>query len=694
MTTSNALSRRDFLKVGSGAGASLVIGLYLPALDRLEAREVPSAPFKPNVWIEIDAAGAVTIWTARSEMGQGVRTAMPMIVAEELDADWETVRVVQADADSAFGNQFTTGSRSVYSGWMPLRRAGAAAREMLVTAAAVTWGVSPTECRARQGAVVHEASGRRLGYGELVAVASTLPVPEEPRLKDPSEFRIVGQRIPRLDTPAKVTGRAVFGIDVRVPGMLYAAVSRCPVSGGTVRRYDAEAARAISGVREVVEIDRGVAVVAENTWAAFKGKAALACEWDEGATAKWSDATITSAFAEAASGSGETMRSEGDVETAFARAATSIEAVYEVPYLAHATMEPMNCTAFVQADRCEIWAPTQGPQAAQRVVARLTGLPREAVTVHVTFLGGGFGRRGNTDFVEEAVQVSQQVGVPIQLVWTREDDIRHGRYRPATYNVLRGALDHRGTPIAWTHRLAAPDGPEWMITRGADDIQYAIPNVKVERMISEPGIPIAAWRGVAPSQNCFVVESFVDELANAAGLSPYRFRRELLTGRARAVLDLAADGAEWGKPRAAGRHQGIAFVKFGETYVAQVAEGTVAADGSVRVHRVVCAVDCGVVINPDTIEAQMEGAIVYGLSAALYGRISIEAGRVKEGNFDTYRVLSMSEMPQVEVHVVSSDEAPSGIGEPALPPIAPAVCNAIHAATGKRIRRLPIGRVV
>jgi isoquinoline 1-oxidoreductase subunit beta len=697
--THRTVSRREFLETGAAAGATLVIGFYLPAFER-HASHTPAAlaPFKPNAWIEIRPDGAVTIWTGRSEMGQGVHTAMPMIVAEELEADWTRVRVAQADADPAYGDQFTVGSRSVRSGFEPLRKAGAAAREMLIDAAALTWKVPRDACRARNGVVEHAPTGRRLGFGDLVARAATLPVPADPPLKPPSEFRILGKRMPRVDTPDKVSGKAVFGLDVRVPGMVYAAVARCPVFGGRVKAFDPAPALAVPGVQRVVQISSGVAVVAERTWAAFQGKKALKIEWDEGVTARWSSDGIWSAFAAAAARSGEVVRQTGDVDSALKGAARTVEAVYQAPYLAHACMEPMNCTAHVPSGggRCEIWAPTQNPQGIQRAAARVTGIPAEAITVHVTYLGGGFGRRGGPmDYATEAVELAQKIAVPVQVVWTREDDIQNALYRPATYNVLRGGLDARGAPVAWSHRVVGPDGGAFLITRGADELIYPVPHFRLERVIEDPGVPIAPWRGVGPSQNGWVVESFVDELAHAAGKDPYAYRRDLVAGqpRLRAVLDLAAQHAGWGSAPSAGRSRGIALWQFGETFLSQVAEVSVASDGTVRVHRVVCAVDCGIVVNPDTVVAQMQGSIVYGLTAALYGEITIDRGRVAQSNFSDYRMLGLAEMPEIEVHLVPSEAAPGGVGEAGLPPIAPAVCNAVFAGTGKRIRRLPIGRV-
>ena len=681
-------TRREFLQTSAAIGTSLVIGFHLPAAGRRRG-----ASFKPNAWLEIQPDGAVNIWTGRSEMGQGVRTGMPMIVAEELEADWQTVHVIQADANPAYGDQMTVGSRSVQTGWDPLRRAGAAAREMLISAAALTWAVPSTECRAEKGVVRHASSGQSLGYGQLTERAATLPVPANPTLKSPAEYRILGTRVPRVDTPAKVTGRAQYGIDVRVPGMAFAAVARCPVFGGHVTSFDGAAARAVPGVTGVQQISRGVAVVAENTWAAFQGKKALSVLWDEGTSAHWSSQSIHDAFVAAAARPGEAVRTTGDVAAALGGAARTVDAIYDAPYLAHACMEPMNCTAQVTAGKAEIWAPTQNPQGIQREAARLLGLGAEAVTVHVTYMGGGFGRRGGPmDYATEAVELAQKLGKPVQVVWTREDDIQNGVFRPATYNVLRAGLDATGQPVAWSHTLVGPDGPSFMITRGADELIYAIPNFRLTRVKEDPGIPVAPWRGVGPSQNGFIVESFVDELAHVAGKDPYDFRRSLVSGQPRlvAVLDRAAERAGWRSPPPAGRHRGIALWQFGDTFVAEVAEVSVQQGGLPRVHRVVCAIDCGTVINPDTVEAQCQSNIVYGLTATLYGEIDIDRGRVVQSNFNNYAMLRLAQMPEVEVVLVRSDNPPGGIGEAALPAIAPAVCNAMFAATGTRIRRLPI----
>src|ERR1051325_10862289 len=585
--THPTINRREFLEAGAAAGASLLIGFHLPAFARGATQS-----FKPNAWIEIKPDGAVTIWTGRSEMGQGVKTAMPMIVAEELEADWTRVRVAQADADPAYGDQFTVGSRSVRSGFEPLRQAGAAAREMLIGAAALTWKVPREGCRARNSSVEHVASGRRLGYGELVTLAAPLRVPADPPLKPLAEFRILGTRVPRVDTPDKVSGEARYGIDVRVPGMVYAAVARCPVFGGKVKSFDPASALAVPGVRKVVQISSGVAVVADATWAAFQGKKALKVEWDEGKVAQWSSDGIWRAFAAAAERSGEMVRTVGDVDAGLKGAARTVEATYQAPYLAHACMEPMNCTAQLRGNACEIWAPTQNPQGIERTAAQLTGLSPEAIIVHVTYLGGGF--------------------------------------------------DARGAPLAWSHRLVGPEGGSFLLTRGADELIYPVPHFRLERLIADPGVPVAPWRGVGPSQNGWVVESFVDELAHAAGKDPYAYRRELVAGHPRLVqvLDLAAGRAGWSSAPPAGRARGIALWQFGDTFLAQVAEVSVASDGAVRVHRVVCAIDCGVVVNPAGVEAQVQSAIIYGLTAALFGEITLDRGRVAQSNFTDYRMLS------------------------------------------------------
>jgi isoquinoline 1-oxidoreductase subunit beta len=698
------LSRRALLKAGVGIAAGLTIGWDLPRGPR-GVRSAGTA-FAPNAWLRIDADGRVTIVNSQSEMGQGTLTSMAMIIAEELDADWSRVRVEQSGADPAYGrggDQITAGSASIRGYLTTWRRAGAAAREMLVAAAAREWGVPAGELRAERGAVYHDATGRRLTYGELADKAATLPVPQNPRLKTPEQFTLIGTRVPRLDTPDKVTGRAIYGLDVSVSGMLVATVARCPVFGGKLASFDATRAKAVPGVRHVVPIVSGVAVVADGYWAARRGREALTVKWNEGANARVGSAGIRQAFADAAKQPGVVARRDGDATRALAAARRVVEAVYEAPFLAHATMEPQNCTAHVRPDGCDVWAPTQAQTWAQDEAMRITGLPREKVRVHTTYLGGGFGRRGEVDYVIEAVELAKAVKAPVKVVWSREDDIQHDFYRPASHNVLRAALGPDGAPTAWLHRIVSPGivaqrSRMWLrrvdgtAVEGAANQPYAIPNVQVEWTHKDLGIPVGYWRSVGASLNAFVVESFVDELAHAAGKDPLEYRRDLLrrSARHRGVLELAAARAGWDTPAPAGRHRGIAVAFSYGSWAAQVAEVSVGDDGRVRVHRVVCAIDCGLAINPDQIRAQMEGGIVWGLSAAVHGEITVAGGRVQQSNFHDYRVLRIDEMPVVEVHIVPSAEAPGGVGEPGVPPIAPAVCNAIFAATGKRVRRLPI----
>lgn len=707
------MERRAFLEVAGTVSAGLLIGFRLP--DRHGV-----APFAPNAWLRVDADGTVTVTIDKSEMGEGNHTALAMILAEELDADWSKVKVGPLpDNPAGWSRRMSTGgSTSVRTSYDILRKAGATARAMLVTAAAQTWGVEPADCRAENGVVTH--ASHRLTYGELATKAATVAVPENPPLKDPQTFRLLGKHTHRLDTPSKVNGTAQFGIDVRVPGMLVASIERSPVFGGKVKSFDATRAKTLAGVRHVVQLDgtpwtgiagawgvgteSGVAVVADTYWQAVQGRQALQITWDEGANATLGD--IPARLAVLAAQPGVQARKDGDATAALAGAANKIEAFYEVPFLHHATMEPMNCTAHVRSDACDVWAPTQNQTRAQEVAAEAAGLPKDKIRIHTTLLGGGFGRRLESDFVAEAVLLSKAVNAPVKVIWSREDDTKHGFYRPATYNHLTAGLDAQNKPIAWTHHIVAPPillkfGPlQGGIDRtsidGAADLPYAVPNIFVDQVAADlTGIPLGFWRSVGASQNAFVVESFMDELAVLAGRDPYEFRRELLQTKPRHLrtLELAATKAGWGTPLPAGRARGIAIAEWEPTTCAAVAEVSVAPDGTVRVHRVVCAVDCGPVVNPDTIEAQMQGGVVFGLSAALYGEITIDHGRVQQGNFNDYPVLRIPEMPVVEVHIVPSTDALGGIGEPSVPPTAPAVCNAIFAATGKRIRKLPIGKV-
>ncbi len=687
---SRRLSRRQFLAlsaIAGVAGTSLVIGITL--YEKRGAALKPSTkPLAPNLWVRIDPDNTVTVRVAKSEMGQGVLTALPMLLIEELDADWSKVRVEQAPADSQYGTQLTDGSSSVSGSFFSLRQAGAEARALLVEAAAQQWGVDPAACRTEKGVVLHPASGQRLAYGVLTEAASALgkPSPADLKLKKPAQFSLIGTRAPRLDTPAKIDGSAQFGLDVRVPGLRYAAIARPPVPGASLKNLNSASASAVPGVLQVLQVPGGVVVVAENTWAAMQGREKLELTWDDGPNAR-----LDSAFVRAQLAAEVQKLAAANSQTASAGAKT-LQAIYETPYQAHATMEPMNCTAWVQADRCEVWAPTQDPSGAQIAASAASGLLANQVIVHVTLMGGGFGRRAQSDFVSEAVQVSRAIGQPVQVVWTRQDDLQHDFYRPATLHQLSATLDGTGHIQAWTHFVAAQHMAN-QVTLGAE-LPYSIPTQQLHGSTVSLAVPAGIWRAVEYSYTTFVVESFLDEVAAAAGQDPYQLRLQLLDSnpRLKAALMLAATKAGWGTPLPAGRGRGIACAMFSisNTAVAEVAEVSVESDGTVRVQRVVCGVDCGLVVNPAIAEAQLEGAIVYGLTAALKGEITFANGRVQQQTFAEYPLLRMDEMPGVEVYFVPGGTAPNGLGEPGLPPIAPAVANAIFAATGKRLRRLPI----
>ncbi|HJU72173.1 MAG TPA: xanthine dehydrogenase family protein molybdopterin-binding subunit [Gemmatimonadaceae bacterium] len=687
------LGRRDFIKVGALAGGGLLLGVYVP---QAKGSALPAA-FEPNVFLRIDPSGEVTITVARSDMGQGVRTALPMIVAEELDAEWQSIRVRQAAAHpDHYGRMMTVGSTSVRNGaWRPLRRAGAAAREMLVAAAAARWSVPASELRTQEGKVFHDASRRSATYGELAQAAATVPVPAEPKLKDPSTFKLIGTSPLQLDAPDKVTGRAKYGIDARVPGMLFATVVHPPVFGSRVKSFNATKAKAVPGVRHVVQITSGVAVVGDHTWAAMKGAQALDIEYENTAFAL-SSTDIFRSFSELADKPGVDAKRVGDAAGALGRASKRLQATYEAPYLAHATMEPMNCTAHVQADRVEVWAPTQNPQGTQQTAARLTGVPVDKVTVHVQLLGCGWGRRSRTDFVEDAVETSKALGKPVQVLWTREEDMQHDFYRPAAHVRLDGGMDASGKLLGITVRVAAQpisgganvDGPA---VASIADTPYAIPNYLVEYCRATNAVPVGYWRSVGPSQNTFIFESFIDELAHAAKRDPVELRRELLASDPRMlnVLNVCAERAKWGSPLPAGRARGIALVDDKGGRVAEVAEVSLTG-GKIRVHKVTLVADCGQIIHSGIVQGQMSGSVVAGLSAALYGEITIERGRVKQTNFRDYPMLRIDEMPEIDVHIVRNHEEPGGVGEPGVPPIAPAVANALFTLTGVRARRLPL----
>jgi len=692
----SALLTRRKLLWGTGG---LAVAVWLPKLTTMAQRTRTPLPLKPSAYIHIGADDAVTFVIVKGEMGQGIVTALSQVLAEELDCDWSKVRTEFAPVDpGAYGPmQGVYGSTSMRTMWTPMRKAGATARMMLVQAAAQKWNVDVAQLRTENGFVVSPAG--RASYGSLADAAMRLPAPESVPLKDPKTFRLIGTSAKRLDTRGKVSGGTKFGIDAKVPGMLYAATQRCPVFGGKVASFDASKAKAVPGVKDVVQISNGVAVLADNTWSAMQGRRALAIQWDEGANANLSSAGIRSAMAALAEKPGVVGRSSGDAAGVLAGAAKKLDAIYEAPFLAHACMEPLNCTAHVKADSCEIWASTQMQSGARQTAAQITGLKPDQVQVNGMFMGGGFGRRGGVDFIGEAVEISKAAGVPVKLTWMREDDIQNGPFRPAAYVKFGGAVDADGWPLALTARVVCPsffgggEGVDGIAVEGIEDLAYAFPNFHLEYHRADGPVPTSFWRSVGYSQNTFFAESFLDELAAAGGKDPLDVRRRMLANSPRplAVLNLAAEKANWGHaPK--GRFQGIALVNNIGSFTAQVAEVEM-LNGKLRVQRVVCAIDCGRVVNPAIVKQQMEGGIVFGLTAALKGAITIDKGRAQQGNFDRYEMLRIDEMPKIEVHIVSSEADPGGVGEASVPPIAPAVANAIFAATGRRVRSLPISLV-
>ena len=703
-------SRRTFLVTSVAAGGGLLLGVYLPRSIRAMA-QVADETFTPNAFVRIRPDDKITLVMPQVEMGQGTYTSMSMLIAEELEVALEQIAVEAAPpndklyANPLLGFQVTGGSTSVPGFWEPLRRAGATARVMLIEAAAAQWSVDAASCRAEKGEVV-SPTGERLKYGALVEAASKLPVPDKVVLKAPEEFTLIGTPAKRIDTPEKVNGKAKFGIDAIVPGMKFATVAACPVFGGKLKSVDESKTQAIAGVRQVVRIENAVAVVGDHMWAAMQGLQALDIEWDEGPNANVTTESIVAQMARASKNNGVAARTDGDFAKAIPTAAKKFEAVYEMPFLAHAAMEPMNCTVHVTKDSCDIWVGIQVVGRAQATAAQVTGLPPEKVQVHNHLIGGGFGRRLDVDGITQAVAIAKQVDGPVKIVWSREEDIQHDVYRPYYYDGFTAGLDAQNKLIAYHHRVTASSilarwaPPAFVNGLDADAVEgaakqmpYGIPNILVDYVRDEPpGLTTGWWRGVGPTHNVFVVESFIDELAAATKTDPVEFRRSMLASEPRVlgVLNLAAERAGWGTPLPEGVGRGISVQFAMSSYLSQVAEVEVSKEGEVKVRRVVCAVDCGQIVNPDTIVAQIEGGIVFGLSAALWGEITLNGGRVEQRNFNDYRVLRINETPIIEVHLVKNGEAPGGIGEPGTIGIAPAVANAIFAATGKRIRKLPI----
>ncbi|WP_439923178.1 molybdopterin cofactor-binding domain-containing protein [Nitrobacter sp. JJSN] len=702
------LSRRSFLTASAALGGGLVLGLTLPVV-RSDAANPDN--FAPNAFIRIGGDDQVVLTMPYVEMGQGTYTSVPMLIAEELEVSLKQVRLEHAPpneklyANPLLGVQATGNSNAMRGAWKPLREAGATARTMLVAAAAKRWGVDPGSCATQDGVVSHPPTGRRLKYGELAAEAAKIPVPQSVTLKAPADFKLIGTPAKRLDAPGKVNGTALYGIDVRPPGVKIAALVQSPVFGGRVKSLDDTAAKTVKGVRQIVKLDDAVAVVADHMGAAKKGLAALKIEWDEGPHARLSTQDIAHELEQATLRSGAVAQNLGDVDKAMVDAAIKVEATYQVPFLAHATMEPMNCTVHLRKDACEIWIGSQAVARVQAMAAQTAGLPPEKVIVHNHLIGGGFGRRLEADGAVRAVEVAKHVDGPVKVVWTREEDIQHDMYRPYWFDRLSAGLDANGKPIALSNRFAGSsviarwlppafkEGLDPDSIEGAIDLVYDLPNFHVEFVrVEPPGIPTAFWRSVGPSHNVFVTESFIDEMAAAAKQDAVTFRRALLgkSPRAKVVLDLAAEKAGWGQklPDRVGR--GVSLQNVFGSYMAQIAEVEVSKAGAIRVRRVVCAADIGTVVNPDTAQAQIQSGIIFGATAALYGEITLKNGRVEQTNFDTYKIMRMNEAPLIEVHLVKSTEPPGGLGENGTSAIVPAIANAVFAATGKRLRKMPI----
>ena len=708
-------SRRHFLKlsVTAAIGGGFLLGFGLPVRGEIRDTLSQDAPFAPNAFLRIDRTGKVTFVMPVIEMGQGTYTSVPMLIAEELEVDVDKVAIEHSPPDDTIyvnpliGVQMTGGSTAIRGTYIPLRRAGATARVMLVAAAAQRWEVEPSACIAQNGVVTHRASGRTLSYGKLVDAAAKLPVPEDVALKDPAEFKLIGTPHRRLDATVKSDGSAKFGIDTRLPGMKFAVVAISPTFGGALASVDEAKAKAVPGVSQVVRLDDAVAIVGVHTWAAKQGLAAAAPQWNAGPNAKLTTADIVAQLAAASENPGVVARHDGDAAAVIAKSANRIDAVYEQPFLAHATMEPMNCTVLVTKDGCDIWVGTQVPGLTQAAVMKLTGLTREQVRLHNHLLGGGFGRRLEFDGTVRAVQIAQHVDGPVQVIWTREEDIQHDMYRPYYYDRLSAGVDAQGKVLAWSHRIAGSSiitrySPSWIkdgidpdAIEGSANHPYGFTDIHVEWVAKEPpAVQTAFWRGVGVTRGTFVVESFVDELAANAKQDPLTYRLALLdkNPRARAVLQIAAEKSGWGNPLTAGQGRGIAVCNGFGSFIAQVVQVAVDPSGEVKPTHVWCVVDCGITVNPDTVRAQMEGGIVFGLSAALHGEITIKDGRVEQTNFGDYRVMRINEAPLIDVHLVKSVEAPGGIGEPGTSCVMPALTNAIFAASGKRIRKLPVGQ--
>lgn len=701
-------SRRRFLRnVGLIAGTGFSLGVMLPGCgDRQAGSATQANEFQPSIWLRITPDNRVLIRVAEVEMGQGVLTSLPMLIAEELDAAWHQIEIEQAPLDPRFGYRATGWSSSIRDAWLPLRQAGATARQALLEAAAVTWGVSPADCTTAEGVVVHAASGRHGLYGEWVGTARDRPLPIRVQLKQPGQFRLLGTSPRRTDVADKVTGAARYGMDVQLPGMLVALIARAPVLGARLKGFDATAASSLPGVKKIFAVGSGVAVVASGFWEARRAQDALILDWQHDPATAPDSRRMSKLFADSVDLAAEVVDQRGNGFLAEpAGLGTVVEATYELPLQAHATLEPMNCCAWFHDGRCELWAPTQTPSGARecaldellsrperlwrQLESRLTGQFADQIQLHPTLIGGGFGRRLNTDYVVDAVQVARQVQAPVKVIWSREDDFRHDYFRPASLQRLRATIAGDGSPLTWHHRLISTRGS----TEGADDLPYAVPRLVVDKVVVDvAGLRTGSWRSVAHSYTVFAIESFVDELAFAAGADPWQYRRRLLghSPRHLKALDAAAETAGWSQPPGNGRYLGVAVHRAFGTYVAQVVEVTPDGSRVPRVVRVVCAIDCGQVVHPDTVVAQVEGSIIFALTAALKSAITLRDGVVEQTNFGRFQLLRMDETPTIDVVLLPSGDAPGGVGEPAVPPLAPALANALFAATGKRYRRLPV----
>ena len=711
-----SITRRHFVVASASAAGGLAISVAFPgfadaASIGAQAWGPESTPNEINAFLAIDPDGSILIRSPHQEMGQGAITALPMIVAEELECDWSKVKVEYASParnlreKNVYGEMTTVGSRGVRTSWQMLLQAGASARERLIAAAAQRWNVSPSDCEAANSKITHKATGRSFDYGALAADAASIKLDKEPAIRTPDQFKLIGKRLARLDTPLKINGSAKFAIDTKVPDMVYAAVAACPVFGGKLKSVDDAPAKGRRGVLQVVKLENAVVVVADRFWRAKEALALLKPEWDVGAAGNTDSAQFAKLYRDTLDGPMVSARNDGSVDDAFGKGGKLVEAVYEAPHLAHATMEPLNATVHLQPDKLEVWLGSQTPMGTIRQAAAASGLKPEQIVIHNCFLGGGFGRRSINDEMRQAILVAKEVGKPVKLVWTREEDMTQDRYRPQAAVRMKAALGSDGMPTAFDAKIAVgsilrstginkvENGIEAQAVEGFANIPYAIPNVRVGCMLKNTHVPVMFWRSVGSSQNAFFVESYIDELAQAAGQDPYKFRRTLLAGKSDflGVLDTIAEKSDWGKPLGQGRGRGIAIHECYGSIIGQVAEVTVSQKGEVKVDRVVAAVDCGHVVNPGIVEAQIQSGVIYGLSAALYGEITVKQGRVEQGNFDEYQVVRLADTPKIEVYLaLSGGKKWGGIGEPGTAATAPAVANAVFAATGTRVRSMPL----